>query len=137
MPEQTDAALATRRKRAAEKKIRKLCAEDPTGVIRALLETPFWPKSLDAEAAYSRIDDDTLAGSITVYFSKDGDAWLTSTPDAHEMNQAHRFRSELGGGEPIEAPARMLAERLNDLDVTADGRSGVVATYQLVAQALQ
>ena len=45
--------------------------------------------------------------------------------------------SELGGRDPIEARARVLAKRLNDLDVAADGRSGVVATHQLVAQALQ
>ena len=45
--------------------------------------------------------------------------------------------SELGRGEPIEARARVLAKRLNDLDVAADGRGGVVATHQLVAQALQ
>ena len=45
--------------------------------------------------------------------------------------------SELGWGEPIEARTGVLAERLNDLDVAADGRTGVVATHQLVAQALQ
>ena len=45
--------------------------------------------------------------------------------------------SELGRGDPIEARARVLAKRLNDLDVAADGRGGVVATHELVAQALQ
>jgi methylmalonyl-CoA mutase cobalamin-binding subunit len=45
--------------------------------------------------------------------------------------------SELGRGDPIEARTRVLAKRLNDLDVTADGRGGVVATDELVAQALQ
>ena len=45
--------------------------------------------------------------------------------------------SELRRRKAIEARARVLAERLKDLDVTADGRSGVVATHQLVAQALQ
>jgi len=44
---------------------------------------------------------------------------------------------ELRRREPIEARARVLAKRLNDLDVTADGRSGVVVTHQLVAQALE
>jgi hypothetical protein len=44
---------------------------------------------------------------------------------------------ELRGRDPIEACAGVLAKRLNDLDVAADGRSGVVATDQLVAQALQ
>ena len=45
--------------------------------------------------------------------------------------------SELGGRDPIEARAGVLAKRVNDLDVAADGRRGVVATHQLVAQALQ
>ena len=45
--------------------------------------------------------------------------------------------SELGRRNPIEARARVLAKRLNDLDVAANGGGGVVATHQLVAQALQ
>jgi hypothetical protein len=45
--------------------------------------------------------------------------------------------SELGGRDAIEARTCVLAERVNDLDVAADGGSGVVATHQLVAQALQ
>ena len=45
--------------------------------------------------------------------------------------------SELRGRDSIEACARVLAERLNNLDVAADGLRGVVATDQLVAQASQ
>ena len=45
--------------------------------------------------------------------------------------------SELGGRDPIEPRTGVLAERVNDLDVAADRGSGVVATHQLVAQALQ
>jgi hypothetical protein len=41
--------------------------------------------------------------------------------------------SKLGRGDPIEARAGVLAKRVNDLDVAADGRGGVVATYELVA----
>jgi hypothetical protein len=43
----------------------------------------------------------------------------------------------LRGCESIEARTRVLAECLNDLNVAADGRRGVVATHQLVAQFLQ
>jgi hypothetical protein len=42
-----------------------------------------------------------------------------------------------GGRDAIEEAARVLAERVNDLDVAAEGGGGVVATHQLVAQALQ
>jgi hypothetical protein len=45
--------------------------------------------------------------------------------------------SQIGGDDSIEARTRVLVERFNDLEVTADGRGGVVATYQLVAEALQ
>jgi hypothetical protein len=45
--------------------------------------------------------------------------------------------AELGGRDPIEPRARTVAKRLNDLDVAADGRGGVVATYEFLAQALQ
>jgi len=45
--------------------------------------------------------------------------------------------SELGRSEPIEARATVLAERVNDLDIAADRRAGIIATYELVAQALQ
>jgi hypothetical protein len=39
--------------------------------------------------------------------------------------------------DPIEARARVPAERVHDLKVTPDGRRGVVATHQLVAQPLE
>ena len=45
--------------------------------------------------------------------------------------------SELGRGDPIEPRAGVLAKRVNDLDVTTDGRGGVVATNKLRAQVLQ
>jgi hypothetical protein len=53
------------------------------------------------------------------------------------LEQIQMVASQLRGCESIEARARVLAEFLNDLDVAADGRRGVVATHQLVAQALQ
>jgi hypothetical protein len=45
--------------------------------------------------------------------------------------------SELGGRDAIEARTRVLAKRINDLDVAADRGRGVVATHHLVAQAWQ
>jgi len=53
------------------------------------------------------------------------------------LEEKQMVASQLHRSESIEARARMLAERLNDLDVAANGRTGVVATHQLVAQALQ
>ena len=53
------------------------------------------------------------------------------------LEEIQVIASELRGREPIEPRARVLTERLNDLDVAADGQSGVVTTHQLVAQALQ
>ena len=53
------------------------------------------------------------------------------------FEQIQVIAPELRWRDPVEARSRVLAKRLNDLDVAADGRSGVVATDQLVAQALQ
>jgi len=53
------------------------------------------------------------------------------------LKQEQVVASQIGGSNSIEARARVLAERFNDLDVAADGRGGVVAAHQLVAQALQ
>jgi hypothetical protein len=64
-----------------------------------------------------------------------GDHSPNSQPSLFEEKQV--VLSELGRADPIETRARVLAKRLNDLDVAADGRRGVIATHQLVAQALQ
>jgi hypothetical protein len=45
--------------------------------------------------------------------------------------------SELRRGNPIEARTRVLAKRVYDLDVAANGGGGIVATHHLVAQTLQ
>ena len=64
---------------------------------------------------------------------------VTTVPIAEPslLEEEQVVASELGGSDPIEARTRVLAKCLNDLDVAADGGSGVVATHQLVAQALQ
>ena len=64
-----------------------------------------------------------------------GDHGAHSEPPILEEEQV--VASKMRWGDPIEARTCVLAERLNDLDVAADGRRGVVATHQLVAQALQ
>jgi hypothetical protein len=53
------------------------------------------------------------------------------------FEQIQVIAPELRWRDPIEARSRLLAKRLNDLDVAADRRGSVVATYELVAQALQ
>ena len=53
------------------------------------------------------------------------------------LKEKQMVASKLGRGDPIEARAGVLAKRVNDLDVAADGRGGVVATYEFVPKALQ
>ncbi len=53
------------------------------------------------------------------------------------LKEKQVIASKLGGCDPIEARSRLLAKRVNDLDVAADRSCGVVATHHLVAQALQ
>jgi hypothetical protein len=45
--------------------------------------------------------------------------------------------SALRRSEPLKAPAALLVERSNNLDVTADRGRGVIASYQLVTETLQ
>ncbi len=52
------------------------------------------------------------------------------------LEQIHVVTSEMGGGDPVEAPARVLAKRLNDPEIAADRGGGIVATHELVVQAL-
>jgi hypothetical protein len=53
------------------------------------------------------------------------------------LEQEQVIASELGRRDPIETRSRVLAKRLDDLKIAADGRGGVVATHELVAQVLQ
>jgi hypothetical protein len=64
-----------------------------------------------------------------------GDDGPHGEPSLFEQIQV--IAPELRGRDPIEARSGVLAKRINDLDVTADGRGGVIATYQFVAQTLQ
>ena len=86
--------------KALERKLRKICEEHPEEVIRVLLEAAFWPKSLKTNTQYSRYDDDTYMGHISVVFSGDSDGWLDimSEKDPEDMF-SHRFRNFFGGGQ--------------------------------------
>jgi hypothetical protein len=49
--------------------------------------------------------------------------------DVHGIGSSAVVTSELRWGNPIEPRTRVLAKRVNDLDVAADGGRGVVATH--------
>ncbi len=87
-------------KRSVYDKTGDLIRQEPSEVIRALLETPFWPRLLDVNTTYTRLGDDT-SGEVSVFIAPDADAWITvfSRPDPEESGFAHRFRSGFGGGE--------------------------------------
>jgi hypothetical protein len=53
------------------------------------------------------------------------------------LNEKQVVASELDGRNAIEPRARVLAKRVNDLEVAPNGGRGVVATDELVAQVLQ
>jgi hypothetical protein len=52
------------------------------------------------------------------------------------LEQEKVIAPEVSRGDAIETRACVLAERVHDLDVTADGRRGIVATDQIVAMSL-
>jgi hypothetical protein len=49
----------------------------------------------------------------------------------------HRANAATKLDETLCAASKEQSKRINDLGVTADGRGGVIATHQLVAQALK
>ena len=87
-------------KRSVYDKTVDLLMQEPSEVIRALLERPFWPRQLETGTSYTRLGDDT-SGELTVAIATDADAWITvfSKPDPEEFSLSHRFRSGFGGGE--------------------------------------
>ncbi len=81
--------------------IQQAAEHDPELVLRTILESSYWPMSLQSDTGYIRYDDDTQQGHIGVMFSHDGDSWIEvfGTPDPDDMNFIHRFRSGFGGGQ--------------------------------------
>jgi hypothetical protein len=70
------------------------------GIIRTILEQPFWLPELDVDKFYSRIHDDhdgTFQGSIGVYLDKVSDAWVGI--DGVHIGKMLRFRAPLGGSQ--------------------------------------
>lgn len=80
--------------------VRKAIKEDPTGVIRLLLESYFWPDSLSTLCNYARFEDDSPNGLLSVAFTDDGDGWVgvIAKPDPNEIHATFRFRMQLSGG---------------------------------------
>lgn len=96
-------------KRSVYDKTVDLLMQEPSEVIRAILERPFWPRQLNVGTEYTRLGDDT-SGELTVAIAPDADAWITvfSKPDPEEFGQSHRFRSGFGGTENEEVRNALL-----------------------------
>ena len=68
---------------------------NPQEVARKILDTPFWPESIEAREIYFRTHDDCdgdLSKGIQVVFSDDGDAHIRT------CMEGCRFRTWGGGG---------------------------------------
>lgn len=94
---------ALRKRLSTARQIAKMCKEHPDEVAQVIVETPFWPKTLEPMERYERFDDDTRLGHLSVIFSRDSDAWidLQSEKDPDEPNFSHRFRTFFGGGQSL------------------------------------
>ena len=97
-------------------RIRKLYEIYPDLVLEAILESPRWPTTLQTCTAYTRNDDETQKGAVTVQFSHDGDGWIdiVSTTDPDDP-YTHRFRNWIGGGKSLHVSTalRILAFAIN------------------------
>ena len=80
--------------------IKKYLKQDTQGLIAAILEEPFWIHSLETHTPYTRFEDDSVEGNLTVSFSPDGDGWIQvhSRPDSKELRTVFRFRTPFQGG---------------------------------------
>lgn len=68
--------------------------------IKKLLETPFWPTTLNCDVTYERVHDDhdgTFTGRVSVQFDRMGDAYLFVDKPEGIANYL-RFRTMGGGG---------------------------------------
>ncbi len=114
-------------KRSVYDKTADLISQEPSEVLRAILERPFWPRQLDTGTSYTRLGDDT-SGELTVAIAADADAWIAvfSKPDPEEFGLSHRFRSGFGGGESERVRNALLvlalAIKLDNLERPQDNR---------------
>jgi len=103
---------------ALEKKLKKLLEDHPTEYMRAILEHPFWPPSIETRQAYlTRYEDDSPTGNLMVMFGPDGDGWIEviSRPEPHQLGSScFRFRNYSGGGQGLRVHAALfvLAEAI-------------------------
>ena len=97
-------------KRSVYDKTVDLISQEPSEVLRAILERPFWPRLLDVGTSYTRLGDDT-SGELTVAIAADSSAWITlfSKPDPEEFGLSHRFRCGFDGGESERVRNALLA----------------------------
>jgi hypothetical protein len=80
---------------------KRLLEQDSSSVIRALLETSFWPRLLKSMEHQTRVSDDS-SSELSVVFTPDGDGWIDvlTKPDPKEVTTVLRFRMPiLGGGD--------------------------------------
>lgn len=68
--------------------------------IHTLLETPFWPQTIQSGKLYLRYEDDSPEGSLSVSFDVDGDGYIRvyQNIDPTEHNWSLRFRILMSGG---------------------------------------
>ena len=77
--------------------------------IRKILETPFWPVTLNPDVSYYRTQDDcdgNLREGIEVIFDTQGGAWVNITTDS--PLKSCRFRTWGGGGASLRVRNAML-----------------------------
>ena len=77
---------------------KKKIKEVNSSLIKEILDSSFWLETLDTKSLYSRVHDDCdgdLTETINVFFSEDGDAYLTANIDPFK---SFRFRTWCGGG---------------------------------------
>lgn len=102
--------MAMKKKSAEEKrasrrrsKLKEWCQKYSSEVIEALLETPHWPKELEAGKNYTRWADGGK-GSLSVFVANNGDLMIEITAEDGE-SLSLRFDSFFGSGKSLRTRA--------------------------------
>jgi len=77
--------------------------------IIKILETPFWPESVDAMKSYFITHDDCdgdISEGLRVTISNDGDVWVSDT--IRRSMVSCRFRTHAGGGRSLRVRNALL-----------------------------
>lgn len=108
--------------------------DEASRLLDRLLDTPFWPNTLNSNEVYKTKSDDNPHSEesyLSVVFGNDGDAWVDvlswTDLNAEVFTTTHRFRTYAGGGRRLRIRNALLflarAIQLDQAELEKEGRA--------------